>query len=96
MHTARIVTRWFEDQPDIDLLPWPSKACDLNPIENTWGQIVKSWKQGREKTPQALVQHTMVDWERLRMKQDDNYTTVAALPDRLQEVIAKQGGWTHY
>lgn len=39
IHTSRVVTRWFQDQNHLEVLPWPSKACDLNPIEMS-GQIL--------------------------------------------------------
>ncbi|KAG7153342.1 hypothetical protein Hamer_G010649, partial [Homarus americanus] len=31
IHTARIISRWFDEQPDIKLMEWPSKWCDLSP-----------------------------------------------------------------
>ena len=34
IHKARVVNRWFQEQRDIELLDWPSRSCDLNPIEN--------------------------------------------------------------
>jgi transposase len=42
VHTSRIVKRWFiEHWNELELLPWPPKGADLNPIENVWGDIVK-------------------------------------------------------
>ncbi|KAK3881458.1 hypothetical protein Pcinc_014114 [Petrolisthes cinctipes] len=73
-----------------------AKAADLNPIENCWAMMVNSWAQGQERTHQALVQHCMHDWERLRRRQGDIYNTVASLPSRMQEVINNEGRWTHY
>lgn len=41
IHTARVVQAWFRQHPEIELLPWPPKGADMNPIENVWGDIVK-------------------------------------------------------
>lgn len=40
VHCARIVQDWIQAQPDLQVLPWPAKSPDLNPIENLWGQMV--------------------------------------------------------
>lgn len=37
IHGANIIKFWFENNPYFDLLPWPAKGADINPIENVWG-----------------------------------------------------------
>lgn len=96
IHTARIVRTWFEEQADIELLHWPSKSCDLNPIENVWGNIVNTWEEGQERTRERLLQHTMAEWEMFRRNQQSIYNHVASMQSRLQNVIANNGGWTKY
>ena len=39
IHTARVVNQWFDGREDLQLLNWPSKGCDMNPIENIWANI---------------------------------------------------------
>jgi transposase len=53
-HTARVAMDYLE-QNSINVLPWPSKSSDLNPIEHLWDQLDKSVRQ-RQPSPQTLDQ----------------------------------------
>jgi transposase len=33
------------EQEGINLLPWPSKSPDLNPVEKVWGEMMKYLKR---------------------------------------------------
>ena len=92
-----IVRRWFDEQHhQIDLLEWPSKGCDLNPIESVWGFLVNAWEPEEERTRQQLLQHALREWNILQGKPHIIENLVKSMPSRLQEVIEKGGGWTHY
>ena len=94
IHTARIVQRWFQEQQHVELLDWPSKACDLNPIENIWANIVNVWEPAQERTSRELVQHANREWETMRRKPELVFRHVASVPERLRDMIEKGGGWT--
>jgi transposase len=96
IHTAKIVRRWFEERTDIEVLPWPSKGCDLNPIENIWANIVNAWDPQDEKTKQALTQHTLNSWDSYRKLHHYTEKCIGSMPRRLHSVILNNGGWTKY
>ena len=96
IHTANIVRRWFDEQRDVELLPWPSKACDLNPIENMWACIVNAWDPEDERTSNQLMRHAETEWEVLRRKPQIVYNHVESMPKRLRSVVDNNGGWTKY
>jgi hypothetical protein len=46
IHTARRVTTWLRNH-NINVIDWPSRSPDLNPIENMWGFLVQNLKRQR-------------------------------------------------
>ena len=96
IHTARIVQEWFRGREDLQLLDWPSKGADMNPIENIWANMVNCWEPERERTPHQLMDHTRAQWELFRNRPQLIRNHVASMPNRLREVIEKEGGWTSH
>lgn len=96
VHTARAVQGWFKGQEDLQLLDWPSKEADMNPLENIWGNLVNCWEAERERTPAELLAHIHTQWELFRNQPQLVRDHVAAMPNRMRAVIEKEGGWTYY
>ncbi|KAK3890672.1 hypothetical protein Pcinc_005383 [Petrolisthes cinctipes] len=65
-------------------------------LENLWGSIVNTWEPERERTTAELLRHTRAQWEIFRGKPDIVRRHGASMPERLQAVIEKEGGWTRY
>jgi hypothetical protein len=47
VHTSHRVATWFQDQ-NINVLDWPSRSPDVNPIENMWGFLVRHLQKQRQ------------------------------------------------
>ncbi|KAG7170110.1 Zinc finger protein 257-like 1 [Homarus americanus] len=96
IHMTRVVRQWFTGQENLQLLDWPSKGTDCNPTENIWRSMVNTWKPEREKTSDHLLAHIKTRWELCRAKPQLLRNHISCMSDRLQAVIDKEGGWTHY
>lgn len=95
VHTARVVSDWFCQHPDVTLIPWPSKSPDLNPIENLWGLMVQMWDNRNERTQEALQNHCNEIWDHLRGT-DICTRLIGSMHSRLLAVIQNNGGYTRF
>jgi len=95
IHTARIVQNFLQEN-NITVLPWPSKSPDLNPIENIWGAMVKSIYQHdfRPRNRNELCLRINQAWDEVTAELCRNL--VLGMPQRLQEVIDRNGSMTKY
>ena len=59
-HTARVTIDYLE-QNNINVLQWPSKSPELNPIEHLWDELDKCVRQ-RQPPPQTLRQMLQQEW----------------------------------
>ena len=51
VHRSRHTSAWFSEM-DMDVLKWPAKSLDLNPIENVWCVLArKVYPDGCSITP---------------------------------------------
>ncbi|KAI9556114.1 hypothetical protein GHT06_018686 [Daphnia sinensis] len=96
IHTARIITQWFREHPQIELLPWPSKGADMNPIENVWSNIVKDFECRHARTADDVFNHARDNW--IRHNERPNYWQILSnsMSKRLNLVVEAHGFWTKY
>ena len=96
LNTLGSVGRSGTTAPEFQLLPWPSKGADLNPIENVWGDLVKDF-DARDATNSLQVFAKATElwvsydrrpgyWERLS----------DSMVSRLDLCCQAEGHWTKY
>ena len=39
IHDSFVVQEWLPRQAKVELLDWPTRAPDMNPIENMWSEV---------------------------------------------------------
>jgi hypothetical protein len=93
---ARIVMKWFSEQPNITLIKWLGHSPDLNPIENVWSWMKMKFKQSSAKNIVERKREITELWT-LRMG-EINYLPklLGSMPRSLAEVTKKDGWTTHY
>lgn len=98
IHTARHTREWLADRY-IPVLTWPACSPDLNPIENLWAILARRvYGKPSEKrtftTTQELKQKIVEEWAKLDLSLLNSLSS--SMPNRIFEVIAKNGGPTKY
>lgn len=99
IHTCRAVKAWFQEHPQITLLPHPPKSPDLNPIEHVWAAMTKQMPTYHiHRSRDVVVANALLAWEHLRSpaRRDLTAALVASMPRRLDYVIAAGGSYTNY
>ena len=97
IHTAHRVRQWFLNK-NIELIPWPSKSPDLNPIENVWGLMVKHIRKLNNHPNNAQELEGIIEdaWENLSQEVDLARNLILSMPARLQAVLDANGAMTKY
>ena len=94
-HTARI-TQNFLNVNGVNVLPWPAKSPDLNPIEHLWDELGRRVRQ-RANPPQNVPQlerALVAEWRRLPMRSIRRLTQ--SMTRRCHAVIRARGSHTRY
>ena len=93
VHTAKSVKNFMASKK-LNVIQWPSKSPDLNPIENVWA-IMK--RRVAEKEPQNISELEMAIseiWENLEQGIIDN--CVRSMVSRMTELQEKKGHKINY
>lgn len=96
IHTSAVVRQWIEEN-NLQILPWPARSPDLNPIENICAYI----KMQLESIYDAHPANQVALWDRIQhiwdeITDDQCRHLVESMPDRLRIVVDNNGQWTGY
>lgn len=95
IHKCKAVTEWLNQHPEIEVIDWPAKGCDLNPIEHLWAAMSQDWSVGDPRSVESVVATANDVWESMR-RNELCAKLVASMPKRILRVIKAKGGWTKY
>lgn len=95
IHTARLTKSWFQEK-NIQVMEWPAKSPDLNPIENVWGVLARRvYANARQfSTVQELKARVVLEWSEIGP--DLLNTLVLSMQKRCIDVLSKQGSKVDY
>lgn len=95
IHRSKETKKWFAEH-NIDLLDWPARSPDLNPIENLWGILVRRiYANGDQyETIKDLQSAILKAWENI--EKPVLQSLISSMAHRLTAVIDKCGNVTPY
>ncbi|CAG8616734.1 3813_t:CDS:1, partial [Ambispora gerdemannii] len=94
IHKSKLV-RGLKDNLGIVTMEWPSQSPDLSPIENVWREI-KCWihKNRKPQTEADLEEAVFAAWNTITFEKILHF--IDSMPERINEVIEKNGHAIHY
>ncbi|CAI2356003.1 unnamed protein product [Caenorhabditis sp. 36 PRJEB53466] len=95
IHKSISTQNWLAAKGIKDL-QWPACSPDLNPVENVWGLLVRRvYRHGKQyASVQDLKDALLIEWNLVTAAELKNL--VSSMPNRLFQVIQKNGGETSY
>jgi len=95
IHRSASTLQWLESK-NVNLLDWPSRSPDINPIENLWGLLVrKVYKNGTQfETSDSLKVAITAAWAEITI--EDRKALIESMEQRIFDVIQNRGGSITY
>jgi len=61
IHDSRVVHERLSLQADVELIDWPPRGPDMNPIENTWNEVKRTMhKPGLSSLPEITLSYGLL------------------------------------
>lgn len=94
-HIARPVLDYLHEI-NIQVMDWPPRSPDLNPIEHLWDALKKTVRRHlpAPRNHQELERAVLLEWDNIT--QETIQDLITSLPRRMQAVIRARGGVTRY
>jgi len=89
-HRSKKTRDWLKENGINAPNDWPSSSPDINPIENVWGLVARSIQKYYPKTIGDLRKQLRSAWRRIATPALCQ-SLIASMPNRLAQVLGKQG-----
>lgn len=90
IHSSRVMKEWFR-QLDVEVLPWPARSPDVNPIENIWSILARRVYAGGKQysTVAELEDAIRACWDSISL--DTIRSVIDSMPKRCVLLIKGNG-----
>ena len=94
-HAARDMAV-FLDQQDVDVMDWPARSPDMNPIDHVWDQM-SVWIRDKDDPSSTIAElNNAVRQAWAAVRAVTARTLVESIPRRVRALLAARGGHTRY
>jgi hypothetical protein len=97
---SRVVQEWLSQQADVELIDWPPRAPDMNPIENMWSEVKRTMQETWPVLPpqnSGELWTLVADaWDEVASSQGYIRSLIDSLTRRMKSVVEAEGFWTSY
>ena len=87
-------------QADVELLDWPPRAPDMNPIENMWSEVKRTMQETWPALPPRNSDElwTLVSdaWDEVASSTRYSRSLIESMTRRMKSVVEAEGFWTSY
>ena len=100
IHDSCMVQEWLSLQADVELIDWPPRAPDMNPIENMWSEVKRTMRETWPVVPPRNSDElwTLVSeaWDEVASSQRYVRSLIESMTRRMESVVEAQVFWTSY
>jgi len=100
IHDSHVFQEWLSRQAYVELIDWPPRTPDVNPIENMWSEVKRTMQETWPVLPPrnsdelwVLVSDT---WDEVASSQHYIRSLIESMTQRMKSVVEAQGFWTSY
>ena len=99
IHDSRVFQEWLSQQADVELLDWPQRVPDMNPIEKTWSEVKRTMQKNRSVLPPknsdelwALMSDA---WDEVASSTRYIRSMIESMTRRIKSVVEAEEFWTY-
>jgi len=97
---SRVVQEWLSLQADVELIDWPPRAPNMNPIENMCTEVKRTLQETWPVLPPRNNDElwTLVSdaWDEVASSQRYVRSLIESMTRRMKSVVDAKGFWTSY
>lgn len=95
IHKARVTGEWFQEHR-LNVMEWPAKSPDLNPIENLWGILTRTVYAGNKQyaNKRELKDAILRAWANIPI--EIIHKLIESMTKRVMECVAAEGKALEY